>query len=138
MMEIFCMCEYYKTATSLLIKAYWMTVTSLAQLLELEELLVLHDMEPILAYLTGQLTEYSLYDLDLISSNIILEKFRTPLFFFFFLSMKWCFRRRKCLSRRQLLCLSMICLFSHSTAAIETMRLLIRRARHSFHHCIQS
>jgi hypothetical protein len=65
-----------------------MTVTSLAQLLELEELLVLHDMEPILAYLTGQLTEYSLYDLDLISSNIILEKFRTPLFFFFFLSMK--------------------------------------------------
>ena len=36
-----------------------MTVTSLTQLLELEELLVLYDMEPILAYLTGQLTVYS-------------------------------------------------------------------------------
>lgn len=61
-----------------------MTVTSLTQLLEFEELLVLHDMEPILAYLTGQRTEYSLYDFDLISFNIISEKIMTPFSFSFF------------------------------------------------------
>lgn len=84
-----------------------MTVTSLTQLLELEKLLVLHDMEPILAYLTVQLTEYSLYDFDLISFNTILEKI-SHYFFFFFLSFEWRFRRRKCISLHYSLTLSMI------------------------------